>query len=161
MAKSLDNLDARIVAALQVDGRISFSKLAAELGVAEGVVRYRYRKLEENDILRVVGIADPLKVGFEVMVFLGIKIRPGTTEHVVEALAEFEEVSYLVVTSGSIDVFCEVMCRDHRHFSELLHQRIHQIDGVADTQSFMVLQTPKLSYGWGSTAVPMAQIADD
>lgn len=161
MTRSLDSLDARIVAALQVDGRISFSKLAAELGVAEGVVRYRYRKLEENDILRVVGIADPLKVGFEVMVLLGVKIRPGATDHVVEEISRFEEVSYLVVTSGSIDLFCEVMCRDHRHFSELLHQRIHMIDGIVDTQSFMVLQTPKLSYGWGTSAVPIARSNDD
>lgn len=162
MAKkqTLDNLDARIVAALQVDGRVSFSKLAKDLGVAEGVVRYRYRKLESSDVLRVVGIADPLKVGFEVMVLLGLKVRPGTTDAVVSALNELAEVSYLVVTSGSIDMFCEVMCRDHAHFGELLHERVHQIDGIVETQSFMVLKTPKLSYGWGTSAVPLAQTED-
>ena len=158
---SLDNLDARIVAALQVDGRVSFSKLAKDLGVAEGVVRYRYRRLESNDILRVVGIADPLKVGFEVMVLLGVKVRPGTTDEVVKELSDLPEVSYLVVTSGSIDIFTEVMCRDNAHFGELLHGRIHKIDGIVETQSFMVLKAPKLSYGWGTNAVPLALVDDD
>lgn len=154
--KKLDKLDSQIVAALQVDGRVSFSKLARELGVAEGVVRYRYHNLRNSDVLRVVGIADPLKVGFEVMALLGVKVRPGTTEAVVERLGAHEEISYLLVTSGSYDIFCEVMCRDHEHFSMLLHEQIHRIDGVVDTQSFIVLGTPKLSYGWGTSGVPTA-----
>src|SRR5690554_5679263 len=98
MTKRIDELDARIVAALQVDGRTSFSILAKTLGVAEGVVRYRYKKLVDSDVLRVVGVADPHRVGFDVMVLLGVSIKPGFTKRVVEKLTALEEVSYLLVT---------------------------------------------------------------
>ena len=74
---SLDHIDRAIVAALQAAGRRPFSSIADELGISESVVRYRVQRLERAEILQVVGIADPLKIGFDLMAMIGIKVETG------------------------------------------------------------------------------------
>jgi Lrp/AsnC family transcriptional regulator for asnA, asnC and gidA len=43
----------------------------------------------------------------------------------------------------------EVICRDTEHFTDLVNERMHHIDGVTSTESFFVLEVHKLAYGWG------------
>lgn len=43
----------------------------------------------------------------------------------------------------------EVICRDTEHFTDLVSERMHRIDGIVTTESFFVLEVHKLAYGWG------------
>ena len=74
----LDDVDKGIIGALQADGRRPYSRIAADLGVSESVVRYRAQRLEQAGVLQVVGIADPLRIGFDRMALIGLKVRPGS-----------------------------------------------------------------------------------
>jgi Lrp/AsnC family transcriptional regulator for asnA, asnC and gidA len=154
--QDLDRLDRGIIAALQVDGRRAYSRIADEVGVSESVIRYRVRRLEDAGILQIVGIADPLRIGFDLMALVGVKVTAGRLDEVCERLRNIAEVSYLVVTAGSFDLFVEVMCRDSAHFGEVLSGNIQDIDGVVETESFLVLQIHKMSYGWGVEEVETA-----
>jgi Lrp/AsnC family transcriptional regulator for asnA, asnC and gidA len=145
----LDDVDKGIIGALQAEGRRPYSRIASDLGVSESVVRYRAQKLEQAGVLQVVGIADPLRIGFDRMALIGLKVRPGTLDDVCRAVTAFPETSYVAAIAGSYDVIAEVICRDTAHFTELLTQRLHQVDGVVSTESFLVLEIHKLAYGWG------------
>lgn len=145
----LDDVDRRIIAALQVEGRRPFSRIARDLDVSESSVRYRVKRLEENGVVQIVGIADPLRIGFDLMALVGVKVRPGRMHDVVAGMKELPETSYVAVTAGGFDLITEVICRDTAHFTELLIERIQGLDGVADTQSFLVLEIHKMAYGWG------------
>jgi Lrp/AsnC family transcriptional regulator for asnA, asnC and gidA len=152
----LDETDRRIIAALQAEGRRPYSRIAADLGVSESVVRYRAGRLEQAGILQVVGIADPLRIGFDHMALIGLKVRPGTIRDVCAAVTTFPETSYVANTAGSFDAVVEVICRDTAHFTELLQERIQRVDGVVSTESFFVLEIHKMAYGWG---VPEVEVA--
>jgi Lrp/AsnC family transcriptional regulator for asnA, asnC and gidA len=145
----LDEIDRGIIAALQVDGRRPYSRVSAELGVSESVVRYRVQRLEQADILQIVGIANPLRIGFDLMSLVGVHARAGTVNDVAEAIAGLEETSYVAVTAGRFDLICEVICRDTAHFHTFLTERLTRIDGVERCESFLVLDIKKLAYGWG------------
>jgi len=145
----LDDVDRRIIGALQADGRRPYSRIATELGVSESVVRYRAQKLEQAGVLQVVGIADPLRIGFDRMALLGVRVRPGSLDAVCAAITAFPETSYVAAIAGSFDVIVEVVCRDTAHFTELLTQRVHHVDGVVAAESFLVLEIHKMAYGWG------------
>lgn len=157
----IDDTDRRIIAALQVEGRRPFSRIAREVGVSESAVRYRVKRLEAAGVVQVVGIADPLRIGFDLMALVGIKVLPGHTDEVVGALQALPEASYVAVTAGTFDVFVEVICRETAHFTRLLVDRIQGIEGVADTQSFLVLEIHKMAYGWGvdDVATPSSSAA--
>jgi Lrp/AsnC family transcriptional regulator for asnA, asnC and gidA len=156
----LDDVDRRLIAALQADGRRPYSRIASDLGVSESVVRYRAQRLERAGILQVVGIADPLKIGFDLMAMIGVKVRPGAIDEVCAGITALPETSYVAAIAGAYDVLVEVVCRDTAHFSELLKRRLHEIDGVIDTESFLILEIHKMAYGWGVgevAAVPVEQ----
>lgn len=145
-----------MIAALQADGRRPYSRIAADLDIAESVVRYRVQRLEQAGMLQVVGIADPLRIGFDRMALVGLKVRPGTLKQVCDAAAALPETSYVAAIAGSYDVIVEVICRDTAHFTEFLTEHLHEIDGVVAAESFLVLEIHKMAYGWGVGEVPLA-----
>lgn len=151
----LDDVDKRIISALQADGRRPYSRIAADLDVSESVVRYRAQRLEQAGVLQVVGIADPLRIGFDRMALIGLKVRPGSLDDVCAAITELPETSYVAALAGSFDAIVEVVCRDTAHFTELL-KRLHVVDGVTSTESFLVLEIHKMAYGWGVGEVAVA-----
>jgi Lrp/AsnC family transcriptional regulator for asnA, asnC and gidA len=145
----LDEIDRGIIAALQVDGRRPYSRISTDLGVSESVIRYRVQRLEQADILQVVGIANPLRIGFGLMALVGVHCRGGTVNEVADAISRLPEPSYVAVTAGRFDLFVEVICRDTAHFHEFLTEHLTHIDGVERCESFLVLDIKKLAYGWG------------
>lgn len=155
---SLDRIDRRVVAALQADGRRPFSSIADEVGVAESVVRYRAQRMERAGILQVVGIADPLKLGFDLMALVGIRATAGRQSDVCAAIATLPETSYVAAVAGRYDVFVELVCRDSAHFQRVLVDSLQSIDGVQSTESFLILEIHKMAYGWGAGehGVPIA-----
>jgi Lrp/AsnC family transcriptional regulator, regulator for asnA, asnC and gidA len=149
----LDQLDLNIIAHLQHDGRRPFTEIAADLGVSEGTVRNRLQRLMSDQTIQVIGMADPIQLGFDAPAMIGVSVHPTQLKHVAEAIAEFEEVSYLIMVSGEFDLFVEVMCRDRKHLASFISEHIHQIPGIVRTQTFIILQTFKMAYG----AIPIVK----
>jgi Lrp/AsnC family transcriptional regulator for asnA, asnC and gidA len=147
-AVELDDIDRQLVSALQRDGRRAFSKLAAEIGIGESVARYRVQRLERAGILQIVGIADPLKVGFDLMALIGVRVVPGRIKDVATSVSTLPETSYVASLAGAFDLVVEVVCRDTAHFTHLLTQQIHHVDGVVSTESFLIMEIHKMAYGW-------------
>lgn len=147
--EDLDRLDRGIISALQVDGRRAYSRIADEVGVSESVIRYRVRRLEDAGILQIVGVADPLRIGFDLMALIGVKVAPGRLSAVAEELRALPEASYVIATAGTYDLFVEVMCRDSAHFTDVLTARIQTVPGVTETEAFLVLAIHKMTFGWG------------
>lgn len=145
----LDDIDRRIIAILQADGRRPYSQIGEDLGIPASSVRYRVQRLEENGTLQIVGIANPLTIGFDRFAMIGIKVAPGSAREVCARLRDLPETSYVIMTTGQYDVMAEVICRDTEHFTNLVNERMHRIEGVTATESFFVLEVHKLAYGWG------------
>src|SRR5512134_3879512 len=85
----VSELDKRIIEHLQADGRRPFTQIAADLGVSEAAVRARTNRLIERGILQVVGVTDPLKLGFHQMAMIGIKCEASRLLEVAEEVASF------------------------------------------------------------------------
>ena len=155
---AFDAVDLKIIATLQADGRRSYSAIAEELDLPASSVRYRVQRLIDSGFLQIVGIADPLAIGFEHLAMIGIRTMPATARAVCSALKELPETSYVIMTAGHYDVMAEVICRDVHHFSELMAERLQTIPGIVSTDSFFALEVHKLAYGWGvgnvETALP-------
>ena len=59
---AIDEIDLRIIEALQLDGRRPFTKLAAELGISEASVRQRVANLINTQVMQIVAITNPIKL---------------------------------------------------------------------------------------------------
>jgi Lrp/AsnC family transcriptional regulator for asnA, asnC and gidA len=145
----LSALDKRIIEHLQEDGRRPFTQIAADLGVSEAAVRARTNRLVERGILQIVGVADPDALGFQ-QALIGVRCEPGRLLEVAEALAALPEVDYVVVTAGRFDVLIETVAEDNEALLRFLAERLQQIQGVRDTETFTYLRLVKQTYQFGT-----------
>lgn len=146
----VSDLDKRIIEHLQEDGRRPFTQIAHELGVSEAAVRARTNRLVERGILQIVGVTDPLKLGFQQMAMVGIRCERDRLVQVAEAVGAFPEVDYVVITAGTYDILIEVVCEDNGALLDFLAGKLRAIDGVRDTETFVYLRMVKQTYQWGT-----------
>ncbi len=143
-------LDKRIIEHLQTDGRRPFTQIAADLGVSEAAVRARTNRLIERGILQIVGVTDPLKLGFQQMAMIGIRCERDRLVPVAEQVAEMPEVDYVVITAGAYDLLIETVCEDNEALLRFLTEKLRAIDGVRETETFVYLRMVKQTYQWGT-----------
>ena len=152
--RQLDKTDQTIVSYLQYDGRMPFTEIAAKLGVSEGAVRRRVKRMTDQGALQIVGIVEPQLLEWNAAGMIGVSVHAGQVEAVGEQIAQFPEVTYLFMASGGFDLFVEVFCRDRQHFVSFLSDKLQQVPGVERTETFMILKFFKLSYRWGQAEAP-------
>jgi len=152
MMKHLGKTDQAIITQLQYDGRMPLTDIASKLGISEGAVRRRVKRLTESGILQIVGVVEPQVLGLDAAGMIGVTAQAGQVEAVAQQISEFSEVSYLFMSSGGFDLFAEVYCRDREHFVSFLNQKLQKVPGVLRTEAYMILKMYKLSYHWGEAA---------
>ena len=152
--KNLDETDREIIQLLQYDGRMPYTEIGGKLGISEGAVRRRVKRLTEDGLLQIVGIVEPQLMAWNAAGMIGVNVQSGQMEQAAEAIAGFPEVTFLFMASGGFDLFVEVFCRDREHFVAFLNQKLQQVPGVTRTETFMILKMYKMSYRWGQAAPP-------
>ena len=145
--RRVDELDRRIIEALQLNGRESFRGIAARVGASEATVRARYSRLTSEGILQVVGVTNPLGLGFE-QALVGVKTS-GPPSTVADEISRWPEADYVVVTAGQFDLVVEVVATDRRELLDLTN-KMRALDGVVTTEIFFYLEMWKQLYDWGT-----------
>ena len=151
----MDQLDLSILNSLRKDARRPFTDIAQEINVSEGTVRNRVTRLLKDRTVQFVGLIDPEQMGYDAPAMIGVTVQSNLLEEAANEIAQFREVSYLVMTSGEYDLIVEVLCRDREHLADFLNQNLRQIEGVLQTKTFMVLRTFKMAYS--ADPVPVIQ----
>jgi len=78
----LDETDRTIIAQLQYDGPMSFTDIAAELGISEGTVRRRVKQLMDDGVLQIVAIVEPQLLGWNAAAMIGVTVQAGQVDGV-------------------------------------------------------------------------------
>ena len=146
-ARRVDDLDRKIIEALQDNGRESFRGIAARLGVSEGTIRARYARLTSEGVLQVVAVTNPLGLGYE-QALVGVKTS-GSPENAADEIARWPEADYVIATAGQFDLVVELVATDRRHLLDLT-SRLRALPDVVSTETFVYLEMWKQLYDWGS-----------
>ena len=157
----LDDLDLRILAEIQDDGRRAYTAVAKELDVSEATVRARVARMQRRGVLKFVVNVDPHTLGLFYVV-LGLRVQGPGLKRAIEIMGSIPEVSYALVTAGTYDIVAEVVCRDHVDLLRLLRDEIRSIPGLQDVDTMTVLQTVKDQWGYPNILNrPQAAIDED
>jgi Lrp/AsnC family transcriptional regulator for asnA, asnC and gidA len=146
----LTELDRVIIDQLQRDGRRPYTRMAADLGVAESTIRARTEQLIKRGVLQVVGVTDPLRLGYDQMAMVGVRCESDRLLAVADEVAALPEVTYVVITAGAFDLLVETVCRDNAELLSFLAERLRRIQGVVSTETFVYLRIAKQSFHWGA-----------
>jgi DNA-binding Lrp family transcriptional regulator len=137
------DLDAALLAALEVDGRTPYADLAAATGWSETTVRRRVEQLRESGALYFDLELDMPAFGYRAAAWLWMSVPPSHLAEVGAALAKFPEVAYAVATTGPANLAACVVCRDPESLYEFLTARVGALPGVERVESSPVIRTVK------------------
>lgn len=151
--RSIDETDAKILALLQDNARITQADIAKAVGLAPSAVLERMRKLEARGAVReYVARVDPRVVDLALLAYVAVR----TTENGPDMpsavrLAEIPEVLEVHHVAGDDCYLLKVRARDAEHLGQLLRSKISMVGGVTSTRTTIVLETVKestrLSFG--------------
>jgi DNA-binding Lrp family transcriptional regulator len=147
-APLLDELDRGIVAALQLDGRATWQQVARTVGASESTVSRRANRLLQQDIVRIVGVADPLRCGLGYPVLLQVECAVGAVGSVARTLALRPDVRFLTLLTGSHDLVLEIIVASRAHLATVLVDQLKSVPGITRTTTESVVRNFKTSYDW-------------
>ncbi|SFH68562.1 transcriptional regulator, AsnC family [Tindallia magadiensis] len=144
----LDHVDLKIIKILQRDGRTPNTDIARLLDVSESTVRNRITRLIENDVIQIVAVADPFKLGLDIAASLKIHVDVQKVDYVATELKKIEALWYITLATGASTFNAEVYVKNINDLHELLKNKIWRIDGVTHTETSVVMDYLKREYCW-------------
>jgi DNA-binding Lrp family transcriptional regulator len=143
MIVDLDDIDRKILRALQDDGGLNAKEVGEVVGLSQPSAWRRIKKLEETGVIcgRSI-ILDREKLGFDVVVYLGVKLLAkgrGSIDDFERAVSAIPEVQLVQYVLGVYDYRLKVIARDLSDFERILRRRIITLPGVGNVESNILL----------------------
>lgn len=140
---SLDELDLRLLDALQRNARSTFAELGTIVGLRAPAVHDRVKRLEQRGYIRGYGAKlDPELLGLHLTAFISCYTLPDCAyEAFTRTLGEMPEVCEVHSVAGEESFVCKVATRSTQHLDELL-ARLKAMPGMARTRTTIVLGMP-------------------
>lgn len=145
---TLDDVNKKIVALLQEDGRRSYVSIGKEIGLSEAAVRLRVQKMLDDGVMQIVAVTNPMEMGFRRQAMVGITVN-GDIEYVAQKLKDIRQIDYIIITAGRFDILAEVFAEDDESMLELVNRQIRKIDGIDRTELFTYMRLESQRYDWG------------
>lgn len=150
VAASLDDKDLAIISILQEDGRAAFTSIAKQLDISEGAVRNRVGHLIDSKVLRVIGVADPMALGYDAYAMVGLKVSPGhDPQKAAHYFRDLDDVTYVLFVAGRYDLLIEVICKTHDDLAAFLREHCYSRKDLASVEPMVGLAMYKSMLKWG------------
>jgi DNA-binding Lrp family transcriptional regulator len=140
----MNDTDRQLLALLRDNARASVTELAKKLRVSRATVQNRIDKLEQSGV--IAGYSVRLKPDAEehrIRAWMGIAVEGNTAPKVIQALRGEPGVHTLHTTNGRWDIVAELRADNLELFDRILG-RIRSIDGIANTETSILLSTHKV-----------------
>ncbi|WP_432841873.1 Lrp/AsnC family transcriptional regulator [Dactylosporangium sp. CA-092794] len=145
---TLDELDRKIVVALQSAGRASWTEIAELCGTSVTTVARRGQQLLKDGTVRVAVTPHINHAGATEMYLLRITCAPGTQSRVCAKLAVRSDVRFLALVTGPWDIIAELNLRRDESLHTRIVEDILAIDGVLRCDTDLTLHVYKVSHDW-------------
>ena len=149
---SLDELDRRIVEVLTVDARVSNRRIAAQLGVTEGTIRGRIKRLEEGGAIRLTAVTNLAFADSPRLVLLGIQAQHGELKVLCQKIAAMPEIACVILMLGRFDILAIGLFGALEDIVEVIDNRILALPGVRHVETSIAVKTLKHDHRGGKIA---------
>jgi Lrp/AsnC family transcriptional regulator len=143
----LDDLDLRILEAVQKDASLSTAELAEQVGLSQSPCWRRLNRLKEAGYVRdQITRLDAEKLGFNAVVFANVRLSAHGRANVAEfseAIAEFPEVMECYTILGAFDFMLRIVTRDMRAYEQFVFGRLLTLPTIQEIHSTVALSEVK------------------
>ena len=137
---AMDATDIAIIKELK-DGRISFKIIAQRLGLAEGTVRTRVKRLCKDRVLDITGLVDPEALPDHSVVMIGIRVKDMDLVKKGEEFSKLRGVISVSVVTGRFDLILTVMLQKGFGILEFYTEEASKIDKVQSVETFVIYKS--------------------
>jgi len=165
----MDEVDRKILMALQADGKKTLQELSEELGRPKTTLAARIKKLEEEGvILGYKAVVNPFALGYKLLAFVLVSVRRGVSAEskplqlaVAEKVLQecngeggmpFVEEAYII--TGPYDLLFKVWARDVKQLSTFLVAYLASNPDIQRTETLIVLE---IVDDWRRRVMPPSQ----
>lgn len=145
---TVDQMDLAIIASLQQNARRSNRQIATELGVSEGTVRVRIKRMLTERVFRIQAVSDIVLSGVGAHAYVCISTAPGKAIAVAKALARRDDVAQVTRLLDRFNLIAVVISRDRPSLLSSILDEIAQSPGVRRTEILDGVATLKHTYAW-------------
>jgi Lrp/AsnC family leucine-responsive transcriptional regulator len=155
---TLDTVDRRILRALQVDGRITYDVLAAQINLSPSATLRRVKRLEESGVIAgYVALVPAERVGLGLTAYINVRLEKHSEVHKRNpmdlfraAVQTWPEVVECAALTGEMDYLLRVVVQDMAHYSRFIMDTLLKHPSVEDCKTSFVLDRVK-----NTTALPL------
>tara|TARA_R110002110_G_scaffold415765_2_gene655218 strand:- start:71202 stop:71672 length:471 start_codon:yes stop_codon:yes gene_type:complete len=145
--RKLDAIDKAIVHWLARDARISNGQIAQALGVTEGTVRARIKRMQEEKLIRITAVTNIDRFADAALAYIWIEVeRSSQARGVAQQLAQIPELGFVGVMLGRSDILAITMVRNAEHLAQFIHNNLSAVAGVRRTESTLGVNFVKHDY---------------
>ena len=145
----IDDIDVRILDALQRDARLTVEQIGQKAGLSASPAARRVRLLEQSGVIRgYVAVLDQEKIGLPISVFASIKLerqREEELDRFQAAVARWPEIVECYLMTGQRDYLLRIVVKDLPAYEAFLKQKLTRLEGVASIESSFALGQVKHS----------------
>lgn len=143
MKNQFDYIDKQILSQLRKDARKAFSQIAEELNVSNSLIHQRIKKLTSEGVIKNAEfVLDERKLGYKTKSYTGIRLREARfAREVMRELKKIVEIVECNFVSGNYAIFILIYAKDNEHLQKILYDKVHLINGVAGTDTFICFDT--------------------
>lgn len=150
---TIDNIDRKILNALQKDSARSFDDIGTDVGLSRNAVWRRVRALDAAGVIkRRVAILDPEKLGFNLIVFILVRTQshePDWLKRFARATRDMDEIQGAYRMTGDLDYMIRAQVADVAAYDDLYQRLIRRVE-MTDVSASFVMEKIK-----ETTALPL------
>ena len=116
--------------------------IAKKLGVSEGMVRQRIKKLQEAGIVKIRALRNPEVLANQQLAILTVNIAESKLlDQKAKEILELKNVLSVSIVSGQYDLMVEVLVDSNKGLIKFLTEQLSQIEGISRTETFLLLKS--------------------
>lgn len=143
----MDEIDSRMLAALQRNAQLTSNDLGDALGLSPSQAGRRRQRLESEGLIdHYAARLNPAKLGLHVQAFVQVQMathEPDKVRALTRIVALRPEIVSAWTLTGEADYLLRIWCADLAALNELIHEVILPIPAVARVQSQIVMNQLK------------------
>ena len=136
-----DKTDWRIMRML-AENHLANTEIARKLGVTEGTVRQRVKRLQAEGIIHVRALCNPDRLENQQLALVAATVAESRLlDAKAREIAELDHVLSVAVVSGQYDLIMEVLVDSNKGLIKFLTEELSKIEGIAKTETFLYLRS--------------------
>lgn len=139
----IDELDQQLIDILSKDARTSNRRIAADLGVTEGTVRGRIRRLQKDRLIAFTAITSFELADNTKMAFIGVQAEVDRVREVAKEISGLGDINAVMVTMGRFNITAICLFNELDRLHEIASEKILSIDGVHHVETSIAVKTLK------------------